>query len=253
MKAALEYGRLGWSVIPIESRGKQPLICWQVYQYNQPDAREVFQWFRHWPDANIAIVTGFVSGLVVLDLDLRHGSDAALGELVRANGPITRTVEARTGGGGRHLYFNHPGEILRNQVGLAPGVDLRGDGGFVVAPPSIHASGEPYRWERSPEICGLAPLPEWLRVRGQDQSRREHPLSHWRHLLREGVVEGERNTTIAFLAGHLLRRDVDPEVITELLLTWNEIRCQPPLEPEEVLRTVASITRLHQKDLDSGT
>lgn len=110
MKAALDYGRLGWSVIPIECRGKQPLIRWQVYQYRHPDATEVYQWFQHWPDANIAIVTGVVSGLVVLDLDPRHGADAALQDLVRAHGPITQTVEARTGGGGCHLYFDHPEE-----------------------------------------------------------------------------------------------------------------------------------------------
>ena len=253
MKAALDYGRLGWSVIPIECRGKQPLIRWQVYQYRHPDATEVYQWFRHWPDANIAIVTGVVSGLVVLDLDPRHSADAALQDLVRAHGPIPQTVEARTGGGGCHLYFDHPGEILHNRVGLAPGVDLRGDGGYVVAPPSVHASGEPYRWERSPNICRLAPLPDWLRETTHDQSRRGHALLHWRRLLREGVMEGERNNTIASLAGHLLWHGVDPEVTRELLLTWNAARCRPPLEPEEVVRTVASIVHLHQQGMDGGT
>ena len=253
MKAALDYGRLGWSVIPIECRGKQPLIRWEVYQYRHPDAGEVFQWFRHWPDANIAIVTGVVSGLVVLDIDPRQGADAALQELVRLHGPMTQTVEARTGGGGCHLYFDHPGEILHNRVGLAPGVDLRGDGGYVVAPPSVHASGEPYRWGRSPDICRLAPLPDWLRETTEEQSRRGHPLSHWGRLLRKGAVQGERNNTIASLAGHLLWHGVDSEVTTELLLTWNATRCRPPLEPEEVVRTVASITRLHQQGMDGGT
>lgn len=253
MKAALDYGRLGWSVIPIEPRGKRPLIRWQVYQHRHPDATEVADWYRHWPDANIAIVTGVVSGLVVLDLDPRHGVDASLQELERKHGPIDETVEARTGGGGRHLYFAHPGEILHNRVGIAPGVDLRGDGGYVVAPPSVHASGEPYRWERSPDVCRLAPLPGWLSEASEVQSRRGHPLTYWRRLLREGVGEGERNNTIASLAGHLLWHGVDPEVATELLLTWNATRCRPPLEPEEVVRTVASITRLHQQGEDSDT
>lgn len=253
MKAALDYGRLGWSVIPIECCGKQPLVHWQVYRYRQPDTTEVSRWFRRWPDANIAIVTGVGSGLVVLDLDLCHDSDAALRDLMGINGPITRTVKVRTGGGGSHLYFNHPGNILLNRIGLAPGVDLHGDGGYVVAPPSVHASGKPYQWERSPEICGLAPLPEWLRETTQDQSCSGHPFSHWRRQLREGVVEGERHNTIVSLAGHLLRRGVEPEVITELLLTWNTTRCRPPLEQEEVVRTVTSIKRLYQQDLDGGT
>jgi hypothetical protein len=247
LKAALDYGRLGWSVIPIASRGKRPLIRWQVYQYRHPDATEVAEWFHRWPDANIGVVTGIVSGLVVLDLDPRHGADESIARLERAHRPLDVTVEARTGGGGRHLYFAHRGEIIRNRVGLAGGVDLRGDGGYVVAPPSIHASGQPYSWDRSPDVCRLAPLPGWLREVAEDRGHRGHPLSYWRSLLREGVGEGERNNTIASLAGHLLRHGVDPEVTAELLLAWNAARCRPPLEAEEVVRTVESITRLHEQ------
>jgi hypothetical protein len=246
MKAALDYGRLGWSLIPIEPRGKRPLVRWQVYQHRHPEATEVAEWFRRWSDANIAVVTGIVSGAVVLDLDPRHGADASLQALERKHGAIVETVEARTGGGGRHLYFAHPGEILHNRVGLAPGVDLRGDGGYLVAPPSVHAGGESYRWERSPDVCPLAPVPDWLTEASQEQGRRGHPISYWRRLLRQGVGEGERNNSIASLAGHLLWHGVDPEVATELLLAWNATHCRPPLEPEEVVRTVASITRLHQ-------
>jgi hypothetical protein len=253
MKAALDYGRLGWAVIPIEPRGKRPLVRWQVYQHRLPDATEVAEWFRRWPDANIAVVTGIVSGVVVLDLDPRHGAGASLQELERKHGSISSTVEARTGGGGRHLYFAHPREMLHNRVGLAPGVDLRGDGGYVVAPPSVHASGESYRWERSPAVCPLASLPDWLSGASDEQSRGGHPLSHWRRLLREGVAEGERNNSIASLAGHLLWHGVDPDVTTELLLAWNASRCRPPLEPEEVARTVTSIIRLHQQGEDSAT
>jgi hypothetical protein len=253
LKAALDYGRLGWSVIPIEPRGKRPLIRWQVYRYRRPDGSEVAEWFRRWPDANLAVVTGIVSRLAVLDLDPRHGANASLLQLEREHGPFAQTVEARTGGGGRHWYFAHPGEILRNRVGVVPGVDLRGDGGYVVAPPSIHACGESYLWERSPAICRLMPLPDWLaQSPSGDPNRRGHPLSHWRRLLREGVSEGERNNTIASLTGHLLWHGVDPEVTMELLLSWNVARCRPPLEPEEVVRTVGSIIRLHQQGQDEG-
>jgi hypothetical protein len=247
MKAALDYGRLGWSFIPIEPRGKRPLVRWQVYQHRHPEATEINDWFRHWPDANIAVVTGVVSGVVVLDIDPRHGGDSSFQALERQHGPVSETVESRTGGGGSHLYFAHPGEILHNRVALAPGVDLRGDGGYVVAPPSVHASGESYRWERSPDVCRLAAFPSWLCGPSED-GHRGHPLAYWRRLLREGVGEGARNNTIASLAGHLLWHGVDPEVATELLLTWNATRCRPPLAPEEVVRTVASITRRHQRD-----
>ena len=247
MKAALDYGRLGWSVIPIESRGKRPLIRWEIYEHRRPDPTQIAEWFRHWPDANIAIVTGAVSGLVVLDIDPRHGGDSSLAALERQHGPMAETVETRTGGGGRHLYFGHRGEMLHNRVGIAPGVDLRGDGGYVVAPPSIHASGESYRWERSPDVCRLAALPAWLGDTSGLQARGGHPLTHWRRLLREGIGEGRRNDTIASLAGHLLWHGVDAEIATELLLTWNATRCRPPLDPDEVARTVASIARLHAR------
>jgi hypothetical protein len=253
MKAALDYGRLGWSFIPIEPRGKRSLVRWQVYQHRHPEATEINDWFRHWPDANIAVVTGVVSGVVVLDIDPRHGGDSSFQALERQHAPVSETVEARTGGGGRHLYFAHPGEILHNRVALAPGVDLRGDGGYVVAPPSVHASGEPYRWERSPDVCRLASFPSWLSGPSEEEGHRGHPLAYWRRLLREGVGEGERNNTIASLAGHLLWHGVDPEVATELLLTWKATRCRPPLEPEEVVRAVASITRLQQQRDDSVT
>lgn len=253
LKAALDYARLGWSVIPIEPGGKRPLIRWQVYQYRRAEAPEVAEWFSRWPDANIAVVTGVVSGLVVLDLDPRHGAVASLGQIQQEHGTLPDTVEASTGGGGRHLYFAHPGEIIRNRVGLLPGIDLRGDGGYVVAPPSIHGSGEAYRWERSPEVIYPLALPQWLLgPLSAEVSPHGHTLSYWRRLLREGVAEGVRNDTIASLAGHLLRHGVDGQVVTELLLTWNLSRCRPPLDDGEVLRTVASIVRIQEREEEGG-
>jgi hypothetical protein len=252
-KAALDYGRLGWSVIPIEPRGKRPLVRWQVFQHRRAEPTEIGDWFKRWPEANIAVVTGVVSGLVVLDLDPRHGAQESLAALLGERGSLSETVEARTGGGGRHLYFAHPGEMVRNRVGIAPGIDLRGDGGYVVAPPSMHACGEPYRWTRAPEVFRVAPLPTWLLEAASDErARHGRPLSHWRELLRDGVAEGERNDTVASLAGHLLRYGVDPEVATELLLAWNQSRCRPPLDAEEVVRTVRSITRLHEREAAGG-
>jgi hypothetical protein len=247
-KAALDYCRLGWSVVPIESRGKRPLIRWQVHQYRCAEPPEIGEWFSRWPDANIGVVTGIVSRIVVLDIDPRHGADDSLAQWQRDHGPIAETAEVRTGGGGRHLYFTHPGEVIHNRVGIAPGIDLRGDGGYVVAPPSVHACGEPYRWERSPDVCRLAPLPDWLIPSASgDGAHHEHRLAHWRRLLREGVAEGGRNDAIASLAGHLLWHGVDPEVTLELMLSWNAARCRPPLDADEVVRTVESIARLHRE------
>lgn len=246
LNQALAYSYHGFSVIPVEPKGKRPLLLWQEFQHRPPTAEEVQTWFLRTPEANVAIVTGRVSGLVVLDVDLKHGGGESLSILEQIHGALPATVEARTGSGGRHLYFAHPGGVVRNRVGLRPGVDLRGDGGYVVAPPSLHPSGGRYVWmpERSPEELPLAATPAWLLKESRGE-RAGHPLSYWRMLVREGVDEGQRNCTIASLAGHLLWRGVDPLVILDLLLCWNAARCRPPLPEDEVVRTVESITRLH--------
>jgi hypothetical protein len=159
-----------------------------------------------------------------------------------------------TGGGGRHLYFAHPGGLSRNRAGFAQGIDLRGDGGYIVAPPSIHPTGRPYTWApgRAPDEITLAALPRWIIVpiRGPRNGR---SLSDWRPLVREGVAEGQRNSTIASLTGHMLWHGVDPDVALELLLAWNRVRCRPPLDDAEVAQVVASIARLHDSNLKTPT
>ncbi|HXQ42246.1 MAG TPA: bifunctional DNA primase/polymerase, partial [Candidatus Udaeobacter sp.] len=136
--AASAYLRRGWSVIPIQPKSKLPATSWAPFQQRLPTEQELAGWFDRWPDMNIGIVTGAVSGLVVLDVDPRHGGEASLRQLEEAYGRLAETIEAETGGGGRHLYLQMPPRLLRNKAGLAAGVDVRADGGIVVAPPSVH-------------------------------------------------------------------------------------------------------------------
>ena len=247
-RAALAYLARGWSVVVVEPRGKRPVVRWQEFQRRLPDEDEVRAWFERRPDANLAIVTGAVSGLVVLDVDPRHGGSASLARWERRHGALPRSVEAKTGGGGRHLYFAHPGGEVRNRVGLAPGLDLRGDGGVVVAPPSLHPSGKRYRWLRghAPDKTRPAELPDWLLeiARGEAPGG-GNPHSSWLRRVGEAVPEGQRNDAIASFTGHLLWHGIDPDVAGELLLCWNRVHCQPPLPDDEVARTVESITRTH--------
>ncbi len=247
--AALAYVARGWAAIPIEAHGKRPLVAWLEYQQRIAAAAEVDAWFRRWPDANVGIVTGRVSGLVVIDIDPRHGGVLSLAAVQRERGPLPRTVEALTGGGGRHLYFAHPGVPLHNRVGIVPGIDLRADGGCVVAPPSLHPGGRRYAWAAgcSPDEVPLAPMPAWAKP-ASAHAASGHSLAHWRQLVREGVAEGARNDTLASLTGHLLWHGVDPEVALELLLAWNRLRCRPPLPDDEVASVVGSITRLHERE-----
>jgi len=150
---------LGWAVFPVESRGKKPLIK------NWPNLATTVQatvkdWWTRWPDANIGVVTGAKSGILVLDIDGDKGW-VSLGELERMHGwalPPTLVVST---GRGAHLYFKHPGGHIGNGAnihGLA-GLDIRGDGGYVVGPGSLHSSGARYEIVVRP-ACPLRVLRE---------------------------------------------------------------------------------------------
>lgn len=246
VETAQRYLTRGWCVLPLRPHDKRPLVAWEPFQRMSPSAAQVADWFNCWPDANIGIVTGEISNLVVLDIDPQHGGDASLECLERRYGSLPATIEVTTGGGGRHLYFAHPGGLTRNRTGLAQGIDLRGDGGYIVAPPSVHPSGRPYAWVagRAPDEVELAALPRWILL-PSGAARARRTLSDWRRLVHEGVPEGQRNSTIASLAGHLLWHQIDREVVLEVLLAWNRMRCQPPLDDEEVAQVVSNIVRLH--------
>lgn len=192
----------------------------------------------------------------VLDGDTTSTPNSGLCAQVGTLPIVPVTVEAETGGGGRHLYFTHPGGEVRNRAGMAPGLDLRGDGGMIIAPPSIHPSGRPCRWRkgRSPSEVDLAPLPAWIltpRFGGDD--RHGHPIAYWRDLVREGVSEGQRNSTLASLTGHLLWQGVDPDVILELMLSWTRTRCRPPLPDAEVIAIIRSIEQTHRRHGGEGS
>jgi len=163
-RAALEYLRRGWSVIPAVAKAKRPALPWKTYQSRLVSEETLRKWFDRSPDYNVSIVTGALSGLIVIDVDPRHGGRASLKQLEQEHGSLPDTVESVTGGGGRHLYFAHPGGEIHNRTNIKPGIDLRGDGGCIVAPPSIHPSGKPYRWKKghAPGEIALASLPDWL-------------------------------------------------------------------------------------------
>lgn len=250
LAAALRYLSYGWSVLPLRPHDKQPLVSWEPLQKARPTEAEVADWYRQWPDANLGIVTGEISKLVVLDVDPKHGGKDTLERLQQRLGTLPMTVEAQTGGAGQHLYFRHPGYTLRNRIGIGQGIDLRGDGGYVVAPPSIHPSGGHYQWAagRSPVDLALTSLPKWL-LTAAGISHFTRSVGDWRHVVREGVPEEQRNSMTAALAGHLLWHGVDPHVALELIQAWNQTRCRPPLDESELVHIVRDIARLHDVGL----
>ena len=175
----------GWSIVPLHtpvrqgcscgrsdcpSPGKHPRLPWERWQRQRPTVEMVRRWWRRWPAANLGIVTGAVSGVIVLDVDPRHGGDRSLKDLEDEFGSLPATLEVRTGGGGRHLYFRHPGAAVVPRP-TAPGLDIKGDGGLVVVPPSLHPSGTTYQWVqgRGPDDAEPATAPAWVLALAGDE------------------------------------------------------------------------------------
>ncbi|HSF94455.1 MAG TPA: bifunctional DNA primase/polymerase, partial [Thermohalobaculum sp.] len=169
---ALFYQSLGWSVVPVRPGEKMPAVQWAAYQA-APASREQIEgwWEGPFRGYGVGLIQGAAAGTFVIDIDDhelegRNGSEA-LHELERLHGPLPETAEAITGSGGRHLFFRHPGSDIRIRTAkdvAGWGIDVRGDGGFVVAPPSLHASGRHYAWEvdhHPPEVMP-AMAPDWL-------------------------------------------------------------------------------------------
>ena len=149
LQAALRYAEeLSFSVIPV-GKDKKPLIKWESFQKRKAVPAEIQDWWQKWPDANIGIVTGVVSNLAVIDIDTEEGKKAVQ-ELV----PDSLTMPAcTTPKGGQHLYFQCPDDKLKNNTKIVTGCDLRANGGYVVAPPSVNGSGKGYIW-----LPGLSPF-----------------------------------------------------------------------------------------------
>jgi hypothetical protein len=203
------------------------------------DPDTISRWWGRWPQANIAVRTGATSGLVVLDVDPRHGGNETVRELVRQHGEWPDGPIVRTGSDGWHGYFAHPGEPIRNSAGrIGPGLDVRGDGGYIIAPPSRHASGACYRWE---DLLGeLPPMPEWLltlarqpvpalRPEQHEPIRLDRAISAWARSALDGeagevrsAVEGARNTTLnraAFCLGQIVGAGIlDAGLVERVLL-----------------------------------
>jgi hypothetical protein len=215
------------------------------------DRDKIARWWKVNPAANIGVATGTASNLLVLDIDPRNGGDASLVQLEQELGHIPPTLTTRTGGGGQHFIFDVKKEISCKPNWL-PGIDRKGDGGYVLLPPSNHVRGV-YSWAN--DLDPIKP-PAWLLERlGFDDPLRdrrdrstftiEDPQSVIRRAQAyvdkvPGAAEGERNDAAFRLAGHLFAFEelADPEIF-DLLSSWNA-RCQPPLEDKELWQCAQS-------------
>jgi Bifunctional DNA primase/polymerase, N-terminal/Primase C terminal 1 (PriCT-1) len=181
----------------------------------------------------------------VLDVD-GIDAEAELRKLEAKHGALPATVEVITARG-RHVYFKMPAAPIRNSAGkLAPGLDIRATGGYVLVPPSIHPTGRRYEW--SVDCAGaIADAPSWLTERTTNGvGNGSKPPSEWRTLV-QGINEGARDCSLTKLSGYLLRRHVDPFVALELIRSFNAARCTPPLPDKDIERIVSSVAGLELK------
>lgn len=243
-----DTGRCSCNAPSCHSPAKHPIasLAPQGVKNATLDSGTVAQWWSIWPDANIGIAAGEVSDIIVIDVD---NTDVWL-NLQNQHGSIPDTWMAETGGGGYHVYFCHqPG--IRNMVGVIPGIDVRSDGGHVVAPPSLHASGQRYKWIKghSPATQGPAIMPDWLvteitGVRQQGGSSRPLP---------DKITEGGRNDLLASAAGVMRRKNFSFDAVKAALLIENRLRCEPPLDDDEVVRIVRSVDRYPAENVPTIT
>lgn len=238
---ASEYFDRGWGVIPLS--GKRPaLSSWLRFQTERASLNELREWFRGESQANIGIVTGKLSGLVVVDCDTPEDA-----QYWREQFPET-PLSVRTGGGGAHFYYRYPaGEEIGNRVGLlSRRIDLRGEGGYVVAPSSKHPNGTFYEWLSVSEVTRELPYfsTDWIlekQTEGDIRTSSRSVKSPKNYIRSIRAVSGEGGHNQTFRAACILRdAGLTPEEALCELMVWNESNAVPPWSPHELLHKVQS-------------
>ena len=249
--AALDYVSRGLAVIPVTPGGKVPVVKQGVNDWTD-NPEQVRAWWgigEHAgkpyadPNRNVGIVCGQVSGgLVCIDVDSHDDVDGreTLKTWQVEHGDLPETITQVTGGGGLQLFYRVDREIRPSTNGTL-GIDIRGDGSFAVAPPSLHPSGEHYEWSISPDDCDVADADsrvyafiDYVRpAHSTGGESGEKPLFE----LPDEIVHN-RNDTLFRYASSLRSKGLDTESIKTLVLDVNQKRCKPPLTLHEIERTV---------------
>lgn len=249
-ETALNYLDRGFNVIPLGTKSKFPngkaLIStghkkivdgkekgsWEIFQTEAVTEELIDKWWTHTPQSNIGIVTGRISKLVVVDVDPRNSGDKSMKNL-----HLPPTYIVNTGGGGWHYYYLWPHENDAPNQDFADGIEIKGNGGYVVAPPSIHDKTHK-AYVAANEVAELSEAPEWLVSLGKQQNKEKL----WEQGL-DGVSEGKRNDTATSICGKIL--SLLPTKLWKTagwggLKEWN---CQnpKPLEEKELRNVFESI------------
>ena len=253
MQAALDYAARGFAVFPVNQRNKKPHTphgCLDA----KTDPGAIRFWWTKWKDAAIGIATGSVSGgLIVVDLDEDDdkGLDGyqALKTWEKDHGEFPDTWRSVTGRGGYHIFFRSK-KIYHNRAGVLDGVDVRGEGGYVIAPPSLHPNGRRYEWEISPDEEHLAEVTKSVDELLTYGDAQDGEFGQ-RFELPNQIATGTRNDTLFKYACSLQSKGVPNDAIVDYVRMANKMRCDDPLEDEDIDQIISSALR-YEKGLNEN-
>lgn len=247
LEEAIKYvNEYGWSLIPIAPKSKEPpsKFLWKKYQNIIAEPEEIKEWFNKYPGMNIAVVTGKISSLTVIDVDPRNGGSFE---------PFNRltTVTSNTGGHGKHYYCDYDENIPSTD--LKNGIEFKNNGRYIVLPPSIHPNGNKYVWSMSPFAkTPFASFPDFAKAWLKQQQTTT--TGRFNHEILKGVAEGSRNVSAASLTGKLLLICPPEEwetVVWPYLVYWNSLNSKP-LTEGELRKTYISICKREWQKRSKG-
>lgn len=239
----LQLAELGLRIHPLIARNKVPIVKqWQ--EKATVDPAMIRQWAAIHKDCNWGIATGVDSKVFVVDIDPKSGGDKSWKKLVKEH-PIPETVEVRTGSGGTHLYFAYPksADVRNSASKVGKGVDIRGEGGQVAIPPSIHPNGTAYTWIHSPHDVKFAKAPKWLLDMIEAKQGNDDNAA-----IGDKMEKGTRNNQIYHQALFLARQGALMEIAVAAMKAWCKSTGEEDISDDEIEQTVASAFKYHAEE-----
>jgi hypothetical protein len=241
-QAAMRLARRGLLVFPCKRRSKAPATRHGLRDA-KTDVEAIRRCWATYPELNVAVATGALSGVVVLDVDGDAGFES-LHDLEDQHDELPTTKSLTTPRGGQHFWFKHPGVEIRNTAGFpGPGLDVRGDGGYVLVPPSVGVEGKQYVVD---EEAPPTHMPGWLvEMLRRYQAKMDQALTgrtDWIAFLADAPSQGERDTRMTKYVGHLFRVGMDSREVYATAALLNALS-RPPMDDKQLVKIVQSIAR----------
>jgi hypothetical protein len=252
LKDALEYMKLGFSIIPV-GKDKKSLVQWQKYQKEKASEEQIKRWWNKWPEANIGIVTGIISGLAVIDIDTEEGKKT-IEEFIPDSSimPIVNTPS-----GGQHYYFKCSDKNLSCNSRTVPGCDLRANRGYIIVPPSSNGKGKYYAWQEGSEITRVA-LPELPHAyinyinnslySAVDNSVDTTPQTSTQSIdVHKFFTQGRRDNDLFHVASCLIKGGATEKTASQVLKILAN-NCTPPFPEKEIsLKIKSALNRTERR------